>query len=93
MITAIVLERVQIADMKEHLKACEEAGAGSAVIYLASDPDEVADLNRRYEEFAQGDPPRSLPEPHVAYIGPTWVVGSKNEARDLIQMLRSDDEV
>jgi hypothetical protein len=87
MIMAIILDENQIQTVAEHLVNSTNMGAKSVVIYLASEESEVADLNRRYEEFQQGDPPINLPTPHTAYLGPTWVIGTANMPVDLFEKL------
>ena len=90
MITAIVIDESQIERMKEHMENCQELGAKGAIIYLASEDQEVSDLNRMYEEWSQGDPPMGMRQPHVIYAGPNWVVGISQDVSQILDILEKE---
>jgi hypothetical protein len=76
MVSAIILDPEQIASVAAHLDQCRELGAESAVILCADQPEEEFEMKRLQEEMEIGDPPSSLPNPQIIYVGSVWVVGS-----------------
>lgn len=87
MISAIILDPDQVVSVRDHLDGGHEAGAKSAVIFLASEEAEAKHLSRMADEWAQGDPPRGLPHPDMAYAGPVWVVATNLTVAEMLQGL------